>query len=103
MSFSDETLMAFADGELDDITKHEVELAMRLDPQLAARVRQHQALRSNVFNAFAPSADEAVPQRLQAASRSGKVVHLNTVRAQRNNVAPPAPQAAPVIRKRRWN
>ena len=87
MSFSDETLMAFADGELDDITKHEVELAMRLDPQLAARVRQHQALRSNVFNAFAPTLDEAVPQRLHAAARSGKVVHLNSVRAARSQAS----------------
>lgn len=100
MSFSDETLMAFADGELDDITKHEVELAMRLDPQLAARVRQHQALRSNVFNAFAPTLDEAVPQRLQAAARSGKVVHLNTVRAARN--VPPPQVTAPAPRKRSW-
>ena len=102
MSFSDETLMAYADGELDDITKHEVELAMRLDPTLAARVRQHQALRANVFNAFAPTLDEAVPQRLQAAARTGKVVHLNSVRAARAPAAPPAP---PVTRRKppRWS
>ena len=48
MSFSDETLMAFADGELDDITSHEVELAMRLDPAIAEKVRLHQALRSRL-------------------------------------------------------
>jgi len=110
MSFSNETLMAFADGELDDITRHEVELAMRLDPQLAARVRQMQAQRSNVFNAFAPAVEEALPQRAEGAqaARYGKVVHLNTVRAARSQPPPPRPAAAapplpppPVLRQRR--
>jgi len=96
MSFSDETLMAFADGELDDITSHEVELAMRLDPAIAERVRQHQALRSNVFGAFAATLNEEVPQRLHAAARSGKVVHLDSVRQLRT--PPPAPVAKP-----RWS
>lgn len=31
MRFSDETLMAFADGELDEATRAEVERAMRAD------------------------------------------------------------------------
>ncbi|HEY0065000.1 MAG TPA: hypothetical protein VGC21_22975 [Telluria sp.] len=100
MSFSDETLMAFADGELDDITSHEVELAMRLDPAIAEKVRLHQALRSNVFGAFARSLDEEVPQRLQAAVRSGKVIHLDNVRQLRT--PPPAPQPVRVVR-RRWS
>lgn len=87
MSFSDETLMAFADGELDEQTRREVEHAMRHDPALAEKVRQHKALRSNVFNAFSSTLDEEVPQRLQAAARSGKVVHLDSVRPLR--AAPP--------------
>lgn len=98
MSFSDETLMAFADGELDDITRHEVELAMRLNPEIAEKVRQHKALRSNVFGAFASTLDEEVPQRLQAAVRSGKVVHLDSVRQVRTPPAPP-----PVQHKPRWS
>ncbi len=80
MSFNDETLMAYADGELDGPTRAAVEQAMRRDPALAERVRQHQALRSNVFAAFAPVAEEPVPQRLQAAASGGKVIHLNTKR-----------------------
>jgi anti-sigma factor RsiW len=101
MSFSDETLMAFADGELDDITSHEVELAMRLDPAIAEKVRLHQALRSNVFGAFARTLDEEVPQRLQAAVRSGKVVHLDSVRQLRT----PPPQLQQPVRvvKRGWS
>ncbi|QYF91750.1 hypothetical protein KY495_13180 [Massilia sp. PAMC28688] len=99
MSYSDETLMAFADGELDEATRREVEQAMRQDPALAAKVRQHQALRANVFGAYAGTLDEEVPQRLQAAARSSKVVHLNNVRPLRN--APPP--AAPPADKRSWS
>jgi anti-sigma factor RsiW len=93
MSISDETLMAFADGELDEKTRREVEQAVRQDPALAEKVRQHKALRTNVFNAFASTLHEEVPQRLQAAARSGKVVHLDSVRQLRT---PPPPPPAPV-------
>lgn len=96
MSFSDETLMAFADGELDEQTRREVEQAMRHDPGIAEKIRKHKALRTNVFNAFAATLDEAVPQRLQAAARSGKVVHLDSVRQVR--VPPP-----PVAEKSKWS
>ncbi|NML61160.1 hypothetical protein HHL21_08715 [Massilia sp. RP-1-19] len=94
MKFSDETLMAYADGELDPATRTAVERAIRSDPTLAAKVRQHTALRSNVFAAFGPIADEPVPPRLTAATRSGKVIQLNTARAARAE----APQE-----KRRWS
>jgi hypothetical protein len=91
MSISDEILMAFADGELDEATRREVELAMRRDPAIAEKVRQHKALRSNVFNAFASTLDEEVPQRLQSVARSGKVVHLDSVRQLRTPPPPVAP------------
>ena len=83
MKFSDETLMAYADGELDPATRGAVERAIRADPTLAAKVRQHTAMRSNVFAAFAPIASEPVPPRLTSATRSGKVIQLNTARAPR--------------------
>ena len=92
MSFSDETLMAFADGELDERTRREVEHAMRFDPAIAERIRKHKALRQNVFDAFASTLDDAVPQRLQAAARSGKVVHLDSVRQLRTPPPPPLPE-----------
>lgn len=98
MSFSDETLMAFADGELDDITRHEVELAMRLNPEIAEKVRQHTELRSAVYGAFSSTLKEDVPQRLQAAARSGKVVHLDSVRQVRTPPPPPLVQ-----KKARWS
>lgn len=94
MKFSDETLMAYADGELDPATRSAVERAIRADPTLAAKVRQHTAMRSNVFAAFAPIADEPVPPRLTAATRSGKVIQLNTARAARTEATQ---------EKRRWS
>lgn len=88
-SFSDEILMAFADGELDEETRREVEFAMRLDPAIAEKVRQHRTLRSDVFGAFSSTLDEEVPQRLHAAARSGKVIHLDSVRQLRTPPLPP--------------
>lgn len=86
MRFSDETLMAFADGELDEPTRSAVERAMRTDPALAAKVRQHIALRKDVFRAFARTLDEPVPPRLKQVGQSAKVVQLDSVRAARKSV-----------------
>ncbi len=83
MKFSDEILMAFADGELAEPARSEVERAMRGDPALAERIALHRALRSRVSNAFADVLDEPVPPRLQASLVSGKVVQLDAVRAAR--------------------
>ncbi|KQW93873.1 hypothetical protein ASC94_15030 [Massilia sp. Root418] len=84
MSFTDDTLMAYADGELAEPARSEVERAMRGDPALAARVAQHQALRADVFAAFAPIADEAVPPALLAAAMPDKVSDLGAARAARS-------------------
>lgn len=86
MRFTDETLMAYADGELDATTRHAVELAMRADPVVAARVKQHIALRNEVFRAFAGTLDEQVPPRLRSVAQSAKVVQLDSVRAAKKNV-----------------
>jgi hypothetical protein len=92
MRFSDETLMAFADGELDEPTRSAVEQAMRSDPAIAAKVAQHKALRADIFGAFAPALDERVPPRLKQVinpANSAKVVNLDTVRASRREAAEP--------------
>ena len=82
-SFSDEVLMAYADGELDEVTRRAVEDAMRKDAALARRVAQHKAMRNDVFAAFAPVAEEAVPPRLAQPLRQATVVSLDSVRARR--------------------
>ena len=86
MRFTDETLMAYADGELDEPTRSAVERAIRADPALAAKVRQHAALRSDVFKAFARTLDEPVPPRLTSVGHSAKVVQLDSVRAAKKQV-----------------
>jgi hypothetical protein len=86
MRFTDETLMAYADGELDQATRHAVELAMRADPKLAEKVRQHIALRSEVFRAFAGTLDEPVPPRLRQVAQSANVVQLDSVRTAKRKV-----------------
>ncbi|MFN3434966.1 MAG: anti-sigma factor family protein [Sphingomonas sp.] len=75
MTIDDATLMAYADGELDPLAAKRVEREMTQDPALARRVADHRALRERVGRAFAPIADEPVPDRL-AALLAGTVVPL---------------------------
>jgi anti-sigma factor RsiW len=84
MSITDETLMAYADGELAEPARSELERAVRADPALAARVAQHQALRADVFAAFAPIAEEPVPPALLAAALPEQVRDLGAARAARD-------------------
>ncbi len=69
MTISDETLMAYADGELDAATRASVETAMLEDPELAKRVARHSALREALQRAFSAVLEEPVPERLIAATR----------------------------------
>jgi hypothetical protein len=71
MNFDDETLMAYADGELAPELRARVEQAMREDPAVAAAVERHRALRADVFAAFAGVLDEPVPERLRPAATGG--------------------------------
>jgi len=47
MTFSDEILMAYVDGELDDKTRVQVESALNADPEVARRVASHRARRES--------------------------------------------------------
>lgn len=69
MTISDETLMAYADGEADAATRASVETAMRDDPEIARRVALHRAMRETMRGAFAAAIEEPVPERLIAAAR----------------------------------
>jgi anti-sigma factor RsiW len=60
--FADETLMAFADGELDDATAAAIEKAMQ--PDIASRVALFLETRIQVKEALMPVLDEPVPDRL---------------------------------------
>lgn len=83
MTFSEETLSAYADGELDAATRAALEAAIDSDPQLAQRVAHQRALRARVRDAFTPVLAEPVPERLLASvrgvapgGRTGNVVPL---------------------------
>jgi hypothetical protein len=77
MTIPDETLMAYADGELEPAQCAEVEAAMAADPAVAARVEQHRALRRKLNAAFDPILLETVPNALVATVHSmpGATVH----------------------------
>lgn len=70
MKFSEEILMAYADGELDAATRAEIEAAAASDPELAASLSRHRATRELLRRGFDPILDEPVPGRLLAALES---------------------------------
>ena len=70
MTISDESLMAYADGELDEATRATIEAAMREDPEIRKRVARHRALRAAMQGAMSTVLDEPVPERLIAAARA---------------------------------
>jgi hypothetical protein len=69
VNVDDETLMAFADGELDEARRAEIAAAVAEDPELSRRVERHRALRARVADAFAPVLERDVPESLRAAAR----------------------------------
>lgn len=64
MIFDDEALMAFADGELDEVTAKRVARAMAEDGTLAARFAMFQSSRETVASAMKPFVNEPVPPGL---------------------------------------
>lgn len=68
MKFDDETLMAYADGELDASVAAQVERAMQDDPDLARRVEDFRRVAAVVRSSQGAVLAEAVPLRLLAAA-----------------------------------
>ncbi len=68
--FSDEILMAFADGELDEETMRRVEAALETDDELMARVAMFMETRAAASEALKPVLDEPVPDELVAKVRA---------------------------------
>lgn len=86
MDISDDTLMAFADGELDAAERARLDAALATDAALRERVAAIRRQRERVAAAFAGVLDEPVPQRLagllQAAA--APVVDLADARERRD-------------------
>lgn len=106
MNISDETLMAFADGELDGAERAAIEAAMRENPEIERRIARHRALKERIRLAYSAELAEPVPERLLAAARRapGKVVDLGEARAAhaREAQALKASRAASSASRRWW-
>jgi len=92
-TISEETLLAYVDGELDAAARAEVEAVIAADPALAAKVEQQRALRTLLERAYEPVLDEPMPARLLAAAQvpaRAKVVDLAAARAERRARPEPA-------------
>jgi hypothetical protein len=63
---TEEMLLAYADGELDEVNRRRVERALAQDTALAARLAAHQRVAAALGLAFGPVAQEAVPERFHA-------------------------------------
>lgn len=66
MSFDPDTVAAFVDGELDDLTARRIERDAENDPALAAEIARHRTLKARLTAHYAPVAEEPVPDRLRA-------------------------------------
>ena len=66
-AFSDETVMRYVDGELDDETSARVEAALAADPELSRRVEMFAETRLAAQHALAPMLDEPLPAALKDA------------------------------------
>src|SRR5687767_14222937 len=69
MKASDEMLMAFVDGELDEATAEALRRTVDADPALLRRLADFHRTRALAKSAFAGVLDEEVPERLFAAVR----------------------------------
>lgn len=85
--FDDETLMAFADGELDAATNQRLETALETDEVLAERLAIFLDTRMAVASAMKPLIDEPVPEALAASvRRMAEAADTKAANAPENNV-----------------
>ena len=97
MKQADDLLMAYADGELDDAGRRQIELAMQSDPGIAARVRQHQELRQKVQRAYDRILEAPLPPHLAALAELAVRRPPPMAGAVRPAAAPAAPAARPKV------
>jgi anti-sigma factor RsiW len=89
MSFSDEVLIAYADGALAEPVRSEVARAARADPQVAARLARYQALRAKVRGASSGAVNEpAAPLLRSVGGRTPAVANIIDLAAERASRQP---------------
>ena len=104
MNWSDSTLTAFADGELDAGQSNQLEAALTNDDALLQRLEAITRQRDRLAAAFAPVLDEPIPDRLSALLRelsvaSANITDLGAARAEKELLAGLQEQPVPAPRK----
>src|SRR5688572_9059413 len=109
MRFSEEMLMAYADGELDLVARAEIEAAMATDPEVRRAIERHRAFGANVRGAYQSVLEEPVPARLAALVATDDettaelpIVQLAERRAERDRRVERAAAAAARPRLPQW-
>lgn len=109
MKFSQEMLMAYADGELDQVARAEIEAAMATDPEVRRAIERHRAFGANVRRAYQSVLEEPVPARLAALVATDDettaelpIVQLADRRAERDRRVEQAAAAAARPRLPQW-
>ena len=95
---SDETLVAYLDGELDESARSDVQSWLDNDADLRERVAALAASAAALRAAFEPVLHEPVPERLLAAARGTEIVDFaaaQKTRASRGSDGPPNGRAGP--------
>jgi hypothetical protein len=64
-------LIAWVDGELDEVTRRRVDRAVAEDPALAQRLETHRRLRARLSGHYAPVAAEPVPPTMRSLLEDG--------------------------------
>lgn len=102
--FDDETLMAFADGELDEAQSQVLEEALATDDALAERLAVFLDSRRLVGDALKPLIDEPVPEALMASVRQMAEDAQRAADKPQDNVVAfhPRPQQSVTPVARRW-
>jgi len=72
MTIDEEMLVAYADDELDELTRARVERAVAESPALRVRLELHRNLRTRITAHYGPVTDEPVPAHLAALLRPEK-------------------------------
>lgn len=66
MTFDEQTIMSYVDGECDAVTVKRIEKAMVTDLALAERIARERTLRDRLAAHYAPVVSEEIPDRLAA-------------------------------------
>ncbi|CAD7335470.1 anti-sigma factor [Sphingomonadales bacterium 56] len=70
-------LIAWVDGELDEVSRRRVDRAIAEDPALAQRLETHRRLRERLSGHYAPVEAEPVPPGMRALlEESGKIIPI---------------------------